>query len=570
MSIYAIAAFVHNNQPIGARLLDTNTNRIKDCTNREIVDLLNTGSQFANLSIYRGKLTWNSGVYTRYAQVFADGHTENTNAATVLGIIPGSKKVKLVNYEGKQVILSMPDTIKYAKKYGISNCKVTHKDDTEFLQQISGNIPELESKLSMKMTDPTILDITLPEDGSVTELVIPPIVNGVDIGDLEIIRILPKTEAYRIKKISLPYNLPYIRTNVVRNLAYLEEVVINSSGSFIFESAFEGLTKLRTVHIKGCCMICNRAFSKCTSLETCIVYSGACEIKSEAFRYCTNLNIQKLLSSSVTALSGSRIFNKHPAEAVIIPENIGRVSHYAFLGMPNLHAMRVDGVTTHIDPDLNLDGDMYIKERNSIISTNIKLGKTEEDNYGFRYKNIKVHLVKVDDEDEKVKKTISKAKISGLSSANTLIYESRKDVSILLGTKTNKEIREFVLTCVNNGINSRNYIVKGNQKLGLYDIGYIFNSSKFHKCHIVGEKGDAIFYGDNKIYRIVPTSKSWLIKANSTDKRMGSYYGGDTFTIPYYIIPNNGKIDSIIYNDGKATVTFRNKTTIEIDALDFR
>ena len=204
MSIYAIAAFVHNNQPIGARLLNTNTNKIKDCTNKEIIDLLNTGNKFSNLSIYRGKLTWNSGVYTRYPQIFADGHTENTNAATVLGIIPDSKKVKLVNYEGKQVILSMPDTINYAKKFGISNCKVTHKDNTEFLQQISGNIPELQSKFSMRMSDPTIIDITLPEDGSITELVIPPIISGMEVRDVEMIRILPKTEAYRIKKISFP------------------------------------------------------------------------------------------------------------------------------------------------------------------------------------------------------------------------------------------------------------------------------------------------------------------------------------------------------------------------------
>ena len=565
MSIYAIAVFVDNDNPIGARLINTDNNKMMDCRNSDIVGLHNTGYKFENLDIVNDQIKWTNGVWKRYPQIYRDGHIDNANSAVIIGVT-STKSYKMINKDGKTVIVDEAKTIAYGNKFGFANCKLSHKTNNDgsktwVIQSISGNIPEIDSKLHMSLKSENCLEIILPNDNSVSELRIPNLINGLRSKTLDIILVQPVSAAKFIKKITFEDSYWYLCYNMVDKFINLETVIMNSARIFIDEGTFNNNPKLREFYTKGTNRIGTRAFENCTELKKYYSESIVNEVSPRAFRNCHSFDIQGFINRGVRNLTSSNIFEGCKIEEVVIPSTTVEISGNTFNGCKNLHKIVVDSGITSIESKskFKIICDIYLRDSGCSLQ-----GSTSDydDNYGFP-ENVTVHVTNYSKDKPNIAKSITKAKLAGLDLKNNeLIVSSYKDAMVVFKTRSQKEIRNFIVSCINDYINGVIGWRTSKRKLGDYTVNYnISTTCKIHKAKDCGEKEDAIYYStSNKIY-IIPTNKELFLDIIQYRLMVYQRYTSG-ITIFAYTIENNGKIDHIIYNKEQRiiVVTFRNKS----------
>ena len=463
MSIYAIAAFVKDNAPVGARLLNTESGKVQDYLNSDIEYMMTQGYNFKNLEVSKGKLNWSSGVFSRYPQIAPGGAITNGSTVTVVGVMTGdTKKFKVVNFQGNVVMATESELIAFGERNGISNCKIVGKGNGKFIQSIAGEIDELKSEMTIRILGEDTIEIQLPEDGSVEDLVIPKIINGTVLNNIDYIKVSPKSAAAKIKRLSLPEPVKFIGLTTVSNFPNLEVLVAHSDRMVILDGALSGMAKLRDVVINKVAYIYTKGFMNCPNLENVTFKQGCDFIGPEAFKGCPKLNIQKLFNCRIKCIEGREVFAKNPTSILLIPDSCERINYNTFAGMPNLTKLKFDNPSMQIGrgyydhKHFQFTGELWIKERSGLIQTAIKSGHDAADNYMFPA-TVKVNLIAVDDEDKNVVKTLAKSTLSGMSNSRTLEYNKKKDVAIILGSRKPEEVHDFIINAINNIVNAWSY-----------------------------------------------------------------------------------------------------------------
>lgn len=581
MSVAAIAVFVNGNEPVGARLYNDETHKFKDLSNKDILRYLEKNNVL-NLKTHKGQVSWSSGVYSRYPMIYRDGHIENSEKATIIGETT-DKQYRIVNYEGRVVTIDNATAIKYGKVKGFTNCKVSNKDNTLFIQSIYGEIPVLEDKLKMTLDENGYLDITLPLTGDNTTLEIPELVGFSRTNEITYVAIKPVNEAAKIRKLILPKNIWYILNSMVINMPNLEEVISYSPKLVIDSGAFSGYKQLKKVYAMGISEIRSRAFANCISLEGVYSKNGIGFIGNNSFYNCQKLDVNKLINTPIMNITSKEAFKKCRAEKISFPKECKLVDLIALKGLQGVHEVRFNSTNTTIqdrstgeeypksDFFAEFSGDVYIMEGTNLAGLNLYTSSmiykpSEENNWMFN-KDTKVHFVKLADVDPNAAKTVAKAQMLGIKTENGELYITEyKDIAIVLGGRPVKEVRDFMVRASNIVFASGNY-VSADIKLDKYMIKMAspMGGRAVMNCTDFGECEDGIYYRSPRKTYIIPTKREFVVDYMMNNVSRYTYgYGGSQTVLPVICVKSMGKIDHINYDkeNKKVVVTYRNKDRV--------
>lgn len=137
MKMYMIASIFQGETLRGFRILDFDTKNIIDVTENQVFQVIKSGVKIINLEIKKGKLQGSNGDIKRYTKLL-NGKPIGSTPIIILNQL-GNIGYTVADYNGNIRKLSTKDTLMCSNQFGISNGKVTVRDQTEFISAISGS-----------------------------------------------------------------------------------------------------------------------------------------------------------------------------------------------------------------------------------------------------------------------------------------------------------------------------------------------------------------------------------------------------------------------------------------------
>lgn len=301
IKLAAIAAIYSHNNLVGVRLFNRDKLSIVDVSLATICRMINSGAKIQNLGVCNDELVWTSGSIERYPIIRNGMVDESTkNYATVICSynINGDKKYRIADYTGKNAIMEESKVINLAKLYGLTNCKLVSKENkTEFIQSISGGIPNEELKSFMEVRN-KVLFIGLPS--KCKSLNIPGVINGKYIPNkIAGIAIVPEYNANSVEELIIPEEIGYIDSNILKLFRNIKKVVINNRNVIIDQDAFVYNTEIEEVYIKGAEIIGVCAFRGCSKLKMVYIEEYCRGIRNKAFSGCTSFDVENFVKQSI-------------------------------------------------------------------------------------------------------------------------------------------------------------------------------------------------------------------------------------------------------------------------------
>lgn len=138
MGIIAIASIIDRGNTIGFRLLDKETQVVKDVPTNSIMSVLSKKStSIENLKIESGRIVGINGAIDRLPKI-QNGQLIGKSSLIVLYQL-GNEGYQVSDYKGQIINLRTNDVIKYAVNNGISNGKIVEKEGKKFVSAIEGS-----------------------------------------------------------------------------------------------------------------------------------------------------------------------------------------------------------------------------------------------------------------------------------------------------------------------------------------------------------------------------------------------------------------------------------------------
>lgn len=319
-SKFVIAVFKDdNNTIVGVRCHDMNTCETVDIKIQKLYEVL-SNSKMNNISLENGKLVW-IGASSRYPTIYKSGKTENISTATVLMVYecPNKNYYRLVNYEGKQIIVDEASAIAHGKKFGLSNAKVvTGESKIDYIAAISGQLQTIRDvdKVTYEDIGDGSLTITLPKHMKFEEFTLSEYEASCDFRRINHLQFYPLEVCQDIKKLYIKGPLSRLasygnRLAGIEGLPNLEELYCDDIISFGLNALF-ACKKIRKIEALGIKDIESNAFFKTNLQEIKQVLRCTEMIDLSAFFY-TGITMQTILDlypMSVIASILSIVTNK--------------------------------------------------------------------------------------------------------------------------------------------------------------------------------------------------------------------------------------------------------------------
>lgn len=161
MKMYMIASLYQGDKRLGFRILDSDTGKIIDVTEIQVIGVLKTGQKIINLELSGNKLQGSNGGIDRYAKI-VDGRLAIGDKGPVVILNQlGDTGYTISDHNGKIMRAKTSDVIQYASKNGIANGKISTRNNLDFISAISGTYERIE--LQHKQNQDTEIKQNIPE-----------------------------------------------------------------------------------------------------------------------------------------------------------------------------------------------------------------------------------------------------------------------------------------------------------------------------------------------------------------------------------------------------------------------
>lgn len=276
--------------PVGYRVLDTDSETTFDYTCQQIMSELGNGKDIKGIGLDTDSygLTGTNGQLSRYPKL-VNGVSINNNCIIIFRSI--DDKYIVTGSNGKMLSMTEASIIEYGLTQGIANGKVVEKDGTKFLSSISGEYEK--DKLALKS-----------EDSSIAKT----------LGKMRMVGL----QQYKVDENGLAYRdatctespeiviftgVKGVRSLGFANCGVIESLKLERTVTDIGEYAFKMCKKLKNVEMSPeTDVIPTGAFYGCTELTSVDIPNGVKRIKCKAFYGCKKLK-------QITVRPGKIIFD---------------------------------------------------------------------------------------------------------------------------------------------------------------------------------------------------------------------------------------------------------------------
>ncbi len=188
-------------------------------------------------------------------------------------------------------------------------------------------------------------------DGSVTELVIPAMIEGYPVVELR--------ETFKdntaITSVVLSEGIKRIGTSVFWNCNKLVDVTLPESINEIGTSAFSGCTSLEKISLPyAITEIGTSAFANCRKLAEISLSNNIKTIDASAFEYCTSLT-EVIIPYGVTKIGSGAFERCGKLKKIVIPDSVTEIGYYAFRSCSNLTDVTLSNSLTYIEQQTFMD-----------------------------------------------------------------------------------------------------------------------------------------------------------------------------------------------------------------------
>lgn len=511
--IYAIGVVRETTGEIGVRLLNPDKMQCLDVSQRDLSFYANRDGGIKNIEITkRGEVKWKQGAAERYPLI--DKMTQqirNENSVIVLGVadINGNKHYRICNYAGQIVNISAADLIQYGKVNKLANCKIVGKGNTEYIAAIEGNIEEISTKPKFRIDLETqCLIIEIPYMLS-DELVIPDMINGRPMYDVESIKVEPASTAAQIKKLKLTKYIKKITSGLFYSTRNLEEITLYGDGIDIYDDTFILLKNLKKINVNRV-RACGQAF--CQGLKELEEFNCAVAlpyIQSHTFSGCEKLKIETVLKEGVTDVYTKAFFGNKVAANITIPSSVRTISHNAFEKCKNIREVNVKTECLNVETGRSSEGKLFSG-----------LGPIHM--YVNKYCIIKEHQVaenvtivrrESNDKDKLVERQVKKSSLLGINLTPDEVVSDPKDLANVISVVKQEELTNAVMSLINKGLKGESWWrIDGTFDLAGYKAKFMIEWPKvLQKATHVKNAGKYIAIMTNKDILFYPVDK-WILK----------------------------------------------------------
>lgn len=143
MGILVIARIYDNNNFLGYRLFDEESEQVRDVGEASLKSVLSNGYKLNNVELRGTELHGTNGSLERYASINVSNFENIQMPLVVIGRLNGGYSV--VDCCGNIKNVRETELIRYADKFGLANGKVVEKDGKKFISAIYGEYKEVKA-----------------------------------------------------------------------------------------------------------------------------------------------------------------------------------------------------------------------------------------------------------------------------------------------------------------------------------------------------------------------------------------------------------------------------------------
>lgn len=477
MSIYAIGVVREETGEVRVRLIDPDKLKYNDVRIPDLGYYINRPDGIKNLALNKkGELQWKQGASDRYPIIDKmTGSIRNQDAAIVLGVADTGvqKYYRICNCNGATTIVKASDLIAYGKMHQISNCKIVKKGNTEYIAAIEGSIDTIDTKPKFQINgDLGYLSIHIPFIMS-DELVIPEIINGRPIFDVESIKVTPESSALQIRKLTISKYLKKITMGLFVSLRNLEEIHILGENVDVYDDAFTILRNLKklhfnSIHASGANICQGLKYLEEVKCDTPIEF-----INSGAFSGCQELKVDTVLVEGVKAIGTKAFFGNKVNKHLVIPSTITSITDNAFEKNTSLTEVDVKTEILNISTNTRSQTKGLFAGRDKVKMFVNKHCVLQEKMIA---ENVEVIRREANEFDKKIEKKIQRGNILGVSLEATKLISNPKEVADVFVTATQEEITNTIQDLINQKLKYQNvWRVQGEYNLSGFKIGLYLN-----------------------------------------------------------------------------------------------
>lgn len=450
MSIYAIGVVREQSGEVKLRLIAPDKLKCIDIPMNDIQFYMSKNEGIKNLGYNKkGELQWKQGSAERYPIIdMISGTVKNNNSVIVLGVADtGTQKYyKICNYLGQITTVKANDLIEYGKIHGISNCKIVKKGNTEYISAIEGSLEELDTKPKFKIdTDLSCMIIHIPFLIS-DELVIPEVINGRPIFDIESIKVTPESSALSIKKLTMSKYIKKIVIGLFTSLRNLEEINILGDGVTVYDNTFTLLPNLRKVHFKSIKDSGANIFSGLKNLEEVECDKPMSYINSGTFLNCPIFKVESILKEGVRLIGTKAFAGNKMTQHLVIPSTITNITDNAFEKNKALEDVDVKTEILQINTNSRGESKGLFAELGKINMYVNKNCIIDEDKVAS---NVNIIRREASIRDKLVDRQIQKSNILGVSLEVDKIIRKPSEIADALITAPQREITNAIQDLIN-------------------------------------------------------------------------------------------------------------------------
>ena len=148
MGILVIARIYDNNNFLGYRLFDEESEQVRDVCEASLKSVMSTGYKLNNVELRGTELHGTNGSLERYARINVSNFENIQMPLVVLGRLNGGYSV--VDCCGNIKNVRETELIRYADKFGLANGKIVEKDSKKFISAIYGEYKEVKASRKMR------------------------------------------------------------------------------------------------------------------------------------------------------------------------------------------------------------------------------------------------------------------------------------------------------------------------------------------------------------------------------------------------------------------------------------